>query len=108
MYLFKINNIYATNNKLRKEVVSVVAAMDRIVLDNREIAFIFINKLKEAVLDLNKKNPRCKPLEFRIYEHLEAGVQSSSINTYDIVLSIDNTCLSTLYASIEEKEVIRD
>lgn len=76
-FFSKTGHSLATKNKLEAEVLELIKLHDRIIIE-KETVESFIYSINYSIDALNRKHPRCKPVEPRWWQPYDAGTDSRS------------------------------
>lgn len=68
MYFTKVTHELVPKNKLQKQVQDLVKSYNRLLIDPIDLN-LFKIQIVERIDELNKQNPRCKPVEPSFYSH---------------------------------------
>ena len=74
-FFSKTGHSLATKNKLEAEVLELIKSIDRLIIEKASVEN-FISSLNEKIDALNRKHPRCKPVETRWWQPYDAGTDS--------------------------------
>lgn len=74
-FFSKIGQTLSTKNKLEAEVLQLVKSHDRIIIEATDYRW-FISIINHGIDAINKKHPRCKPVEPRWWQPYDAGTDS--------------------------------
>lgn len=76
-YFIKVGQVYSSANKLEKEINEAFMPLNNTLLVKKHLPTL-IEEVKEKMIQLNEKHPRCKPKQFATWK--SSGVQSFSIS----------------------------
>lgn len=76
-YFIRVSQGYFSSNKLEKEIKEAFTPLNNTLLVKKHLPTL-IEEVRDKMIQLNEKHPRCKPKEFAMWTGM--GVESFSIS----------------------------